>query len=255
MDKNYPPYCLSIAGSDPSGGAGIQADLKVFQKQNCFGCSISTLETVQNSKGVKEIHINKPEVVLNQLNALNFNFSAIKLGALGNKEIIKSILNSKILENNKIILDPIIKSSNSVELFKNSDIEFLKSELLPKTFLITPNIPEAELLCGIEINSLDDIKKAAKKIKTESAAKNVLIKGGHLEGEDCIDILYANKRFIEFSNKKIPNKNVHGTGCFLSSNITALIAKGETLEKAVKQAIEITNISIQNSNSGLLSFF
>ncbi len=255
MNGSSHTYCLTIAGSDPSGGAGIQADLKVFQKHNCFGCSITTLETVQNSKGVTEIHLSDPKLVLKQLNTLDYDLSVIKIGALGNKEIIKSILDSKILEDKKVILDPIISSSNNIELFKSSDLEFLKSELLPKTFLTTPNILEAELLSGIKIKSINEMKEAAKKIN----AQNVLVKGGHLEGNECVDILYTNNSFIEFSNEKIlkdkNTKNVHGTGCFLSSNITALITKGETLEKAVSLAIKITNNSIKNSTSGLLNFF
>jgi len=244
------PFCLTIAGSDPCGGAGIQADLKVFQAHNCFGCSVTTLETIQNPEEVLDVYINKPEIVLKQLKALNYNFAAIKIGALGNKEIIKAILESKILEDTKVIIDPIISSSNDFELFKKADLDFLKSELLPQAFLLTPNIPEAELLTGAKINSIEGMKKAAKKIK----AKNVLIKGGHLDGNKCVDILYTNNSFIELSNEKIKGKNPHGTGCFLSSNITSLIARGKTIESAIKDSINITNSSIQKSKNRLLNF-
>lgn len=240
--------CLTIAGSDPSAGAGIQSDLKVFHNHACHGCSITSLETIQNTLGVKEVYLQNPEIIAKQIHALrqDFSFDAIKLGALGSEAIVRKILDSAILENSTVIIDPVFISSSGKELFSHNASEIYKEFLIKKAFLITPNIAEASALSNIEIKSIADMKKAAE-IILKLGANAVLIKGGHLQGDYCIDLLLSNQGFLEIKNPKIKTKNTHGTGCYLSANITALIAKNISLIQAVTKACELTFRAIKTA--------
>lgn len=240
--------CLSIAGSDPSGGAGIQSDLKVFHNHACYGCSITTLETIQNTLGVKEIFVQQKEIITKQIGALeeDFRFDAIKLGALGNEIIVKEILASTILENSAVIIDPVFISSSGKELFSKNAAAIYKEFLLNKAFLITPNLDEASALAGINISTISEMKKAAE-IILKLGANAVLIKGGHLAGDTCTDLLLSKSGFLEITNPKIETKNTHGTGCYLSATITALVAKKVPLESAVKKACELTYKAIKTA--------
>lgn len=255
------PICLSIAGSDPSGGAGIQADLKVFQNLACYGCSISTLETIQNTLGVKEVFINDSEIIRKQIQSLSedFEFNAIKLGALGNENNLKTLINSGILEKQVVVIDPIFHSTSGNALFTKNGHLLYKELLLPRAFLITPNIQEAILLSEVEIKTLADMKVAAEKI-AKLGARSVLIKGGHLDSQDCIDLLFTDSQFIEIRKPRIKSKHTHGTGCFLSANITALLAKNISLIEAVERACENTHEAIKSApalgkGQGPLNFF
>lgn len=240
--------CLTIAGSDPSGGAGIQSDLKVFQAQGCYGCSIATLETIQNTTGVKEVYLQKPEIIDKQIKALieDFHFDAIKLSALGSEEIIRTILDSAILENSPVIVDPVFISSNGKELFSKNAAVIYSKLLVSKADIITPNILEASALTGVEINSLREMKIAAEKI-LKLGAKTVIIKGGHLTGEYCINLLLNEKGFLEIKNPKLETKNTHGTGCFFSASITALIAKDTRIEEAFEKSSKLTFEAIKSA--------
>ena len=246
MKKNI---VLSIAGFDGSGGAGLQADLKTFFIHNVYGLSVATSITAQNSRGVTGKLDIKSSFFKKQLRALlkDIEIKYVKIGMLSNKKNIKII--SKFIKkyNLKAILDPVLLSSSGYKLIDKKGIEALKKELLPLVYLITPNIPEAELLTGISINDIKDMKKAAK-ILQKTGAKNILIKGGHLKGKDAIDVLLKKDKFYTFKEKKsIATQNFHGTGCILSSAITANITKGKSLKKSVKKAKKFVTKRIQNS--------
>lgn len=236
---------LTIAGSDPSGGAGLQMDLKVFQKQSVFGMAISSLETVQNSHGVKEVQNAKAEFIIKQLKTLkeDFKIHAIKTGALGSKEQIIAISNEISAP---LIIDPVLASTSTHDFFDQDSITALKESLIKKAFLITPNINEAEIISGIKITNQASIKASALAIK-ELGAKNVLIKGGHLESSNSTDFLFTKNEEHEFSSKRIDTPSVHGTGCAFSAFITAEIAKGTELIEAIKKAKDFINLAIKNS--------
>ncbi|MEQ1790013.1 MAG: bifunctional hydroxymethylpyrimidine kinase/phosphomethylpyrimidine kinase [Rickettsiales bacterium] len=242
------PICLSIAGSDPSGGAGIQADLKVFQNHSCYGCSVTTLETIQNSLGVSEVYVQPSEIIRKQIQALSsdFEFNAIKLGALGDEDNLKTIIDSGILEKSPVIIDPIFHSTSGNALFSEDGHLLYQKFLLPKAFLVTPNLPEAALLSEMEIRTLADMKIAAEKI-IKLGARSVLIKGGHLDSDLCIDLLLSDSEFTEIKNPRINSKHTHGTGCYLSASITAFLAKNMSLIDAVKLACKNTHEAIKTA--------
>lgn len=198
---------LSIAGSDCSGGAGIQADLKAFSANGVFGMSVITAITAQNTQGV-----------------------------FGIQDISEDIP--------KIVLDPVIVSKSGFKLLSEDAKETLIKELFPITTLITPNLPEVEEILGVEIKNIDDMKEAAINLK-KLGPKAVLVKGGHLE-DDATDILYDGEKFIYLKQERINSKNTHGTGCTLSSAIAANIAKGMNIEDAVREAKRYVTIAIEH---------
>lgn len=198
---------LSIAGSDCSGGAGIQADLKAFSANGVFGISVITAITAQNTQGV-----------------------------FGIQDISEDIP--------KIVLDPVIVSKSGFKLLSEDAKETLIKELFPITTLITPNLPEVEEILGVEIKNIDDMKEAAINLK-KLGPKAVLVKGGHLE-DDATDILYDGEKFIYLKQERINSKNTHGTGCTLSSAIAANIAKGMNIEDAVREAKRYVTIAIEH---------
>jgi len=232
---------LTIAGSDGSGGAGIQADIKTITAIGCYGLSVITALTAQNTRGVNTVYPVSEQCVIDQFQALvdDISIDAIKIGMLGNAKIIKTI--AKLLRNLKskppIILDTILKSSSGTVLLSNEAINFLKGELFPLATLITPNIPEALLLSGIKtpLNTREAVEKCAMELM-KTACCAVLLKGGHGENNECCDCLVHDNRAKWFSSTKIMTKNTHGTGCTLSSAIAAYMAKGESIEEAVGNA-------------------
>ena len=234
------PKALTIAGSDSGAGAGIQADLKTFSALGVHGSSVITAITAQNTKEVTAVHNVPLDIIEKQIDAVlsDIGADAVKIGMLSNSEIIMTI--SKKLKNynvKNIVLDPVMVSASGAKLLEDSAIEALKKELIPLALIITPNIPEAEVLVNFKIKTLEDVKNAAKEI-LKLGCKTVLIKGGHLNisNNEVIDIFYDGHNFVEIKNKKI-DKNGHGTGCTLSSAIAANIAKGMELKEAVKNAI------------------
>ncbi len=239
------PTILTIAGSDSSAGAGIQADLKTIAAHGCYGASVITSVTAQNTTGVKSILQIPDFSIENQFNAVmeDLNVVAIKIGMLGNKEAIMIL--SKLLKDVDIpiILDPIMIASSGEELLEKEAIKALKEELFPKAYLLTPNIPEAENLTGMKIDTLMDMQEACTKLGTE----NVLLKGAHREGNIITDLLYHDGVFHEFTHRKIPAKNTHGTGCTLSSAIAANLSLGEELEEACDKAIKYVAKAILES--------
>jgi len=236
MNKTY-NRVLTIAGSDSGGGAGIQADLKAIAANGCYGMSVITALTAQNTKGVFAIHPVPVTFVQEQLRAVlpDIGSDAIKIGMLFSSELIEMVASElKVLATGNIVLDPVMVATSGDKLLKDEAVAALKSSLIPVANLITPNLPEASVLLGREIKRRDEIGDAAAEL-SELGCPNVLIKGGHLEEGDCDDILYmaGSKEVRSYPVKRIETSNTHGTGCTLSSAIAAGLAKGLPIDAAV----------------------
>ncbi len=230
---------LTIAGSDSSGGAGIQADIKTMTANGVYAMSAITALTAQNTTGVTGIMEVTPEFLSLQLEAIFTDIypDAVKTGMVSSGELIKTISATLKKYNAKnIVVDPVMVATSGAKLISDEAIEILKAELLPIATVITPNIPEAEVLSGMTIKNEEDMIKAAKAIY-EKFNCNVLLKGGH-QINDANDLLYRDGGYVWFKGKRIDNPNTHGTGCTLSSAIASNLAKGENLDDAVKHAKE-----------------
>ena len=237
--KRY-PIVLSIAGSDSSGGAGIQADLKAISALGAYAATAITAITVQNTMGVLAIHAIPPEYVKGQIEAVMDDLSpdAIKIGMINDINIVRVIAECICKYNPKhVVFDPVMVSTSGSKLIEDEAIKVLTEELMPLTDLITPNLDEVNVLTGKKIQNLTEMKTAARKL-LEFGSKAVLVKGGHLEGSEMYDVLQlkSNEEPIIFTSKHIDSKNVHGTGCTLSSSIATFLALGYTMEQAVKLA-------------------
>jgi hydroxymethylpyrimidine/phosphomethylpyrimidine kinase len=233
---------LTIAGSDSGGGAGIQADLKAISSLGCYGTSVITAITAQNTIGVTAIHPVPPEIVEKQLNAVlsDIGTDAVKIGMLHSAEIIKTVAAAlKKFKLKKIVLDPVMVATSGDKLIEEHTVDVLTGYLFPLAEIITPNIPEAEILTGSEIRTRDEMNDSALKLLT-LGSRSVLLKGGHLKGDVLYDI-YVHKdskdRIRIFSNRFIRTNNIHGTGCTLSSAVASYMAHGEETEAAVDKAI------------------
>ena len=230
---------LTIAGSDSSGGAGIQADIKTMTANGVYAMSAITALTAQNTTGVTGIMEVTPEFLSLQLEAIFTDIypDAVKTGMVSSGELIKTISATlKKYYARNIVVDPVMVATSGAKLISDEAIEILKAELLPLATVITPNIPEAEVLSGMTIKNEEDMIKAAKAIY-EKFNCNVLLKGGH-QINDANDLLYRDGGYVWFKGKRIDNPNTHGTGCTLSSAIASNLAKGENLDDAVKHAKE-----------------
>lgn len=240
---------LTIAGSDSSGGAGIQADIKTMSALGVYGMSVITAVTAQNTLGVHLVQEIDVDVVKKQIEVIfeDIRVDGVKIGMLANGNIAQAVKDSLIKYSAKnIVIDPVISSTSEFRLFKETALEKLKS-LIGIADLVTPNIPEAEILSDIEIKSEADIVRAAQIIKS-FGVKNVLIKGGHREDNTCTDtLLLENNEVLRYFGTKIEAKHTHGTGCTLSSAITSFLAKGYSLEKSVELAKEYITLAIKNS--------
>ena len=237
---------LIIAGSDSSGGAGIQADIKTVTALGSYAMTAITAVTSQNNIGVKSIIAIPSREISKQIEFTSKDIKphAIKIGMLHSAEIINAVLKSLNKINvKKIILDPVMIAKGGTKLIDNRSIKILKSKLIKKVSLITPNIPEAEILTKTKISSADDMISAAR-ILVNLGAKNVLIKGGHLKSKIMQDIFFNKNEISTFKNKKIHTKNTHGTGCTLSSAIATYYSCGKTLKKSCEMAIKYVNHSI-----------
>ena len=230
---------LSIAGSDPSGGAGIQADIKTMTLNGVYAMSVVTAMTAQNTKGVSAILETDADFLGKELDAVFEDIfpDAVKIGMAASKRIIEKTAEKLSFYNAKnIVADPVMIATSGASLIGREAVFALKEKLLPLADLITPNIPEAEALSDISINNEYDMIKAAEKLSRELGC-SVLIKGGHRK-DSADDILFCDGRVVFFRGKRIGNTNTHGTGCTLSSAIAANLAKGYPLEKAVERAKE-----------------
>lgn len=239
---------LTIAGSDCSGGAGIQADLKTFSAHGLFGMSVVVSVVAENTKEVISVENISQKVIEDQMDAV-FNDifpEAVKIGMLSTPEVMKSVaLKLKQYKPKNIVIDPVMYAKNGFPLMDRKNIEALIENIIPLADLLTPNIPEAEEITKSKIKTKEDMEKAAIEI-SKMGCKSVLIKGGHLEG-DALDILYTNNKFYYFNNKRINTKNTHGTGCTLSSAIASNLALGDDISDAVKKGKDYVTLAIENS--------
>ena len=235
------PVVLSIAGSDSSGGAGIQADLKTFSALGVYGATAITAITAQNTKGVNSQLAISPEMVYNQIVAVVEDIapSAIKIGMLANKEIATVVADALSRYNIPTILDPVMVSSSGHRLLSLDAQEVVKERLLPLSTLVTPNIPEMEALTAMSLTTAEE-KLSAAQYLLSLGAQAVLLKGGHEEGDTKCDTLYKldgrNITQLHLSTPTVATKNIHGTGCTLSSAIAAFMARGLALREAVQEA-------------------
>lgn len=231
---------LTIAGSDSGGGAGIQADLKTFAACGCFGMSAITAITAQNTCGVTDIHTIPPATITSQIRAVleDIGVDAVKIGMLHSSEVIRAV--AAILKEfscDEIIVDPVMVATSGARLIEEKAISTLQDTLFPLSSLITPNIPEAQILTGKTISCRADMITAARQLAHEYGT-SVLMKGGHLEGATVVDIFLEKEdsKETKYSNTKIVTKNSHGTGCTLSSAITAFRARGASYGEAIGSA-------------------
>ena len=244
---------LIIAGSDSSGGAGIQADIKTVTALGSYAMTAITAVTIQNTTGVKSIVPITPKKISDQIEFTSKDIKpdAIKIGMLHSTEVIKSVIRSlHLIKAKKIILDPVMIAKGGAKLIDDKAVELLKDELIKKVTLITPNIPEAEILTNTKIKTKEDMILAAS-ILIELGAENVFIKGGHLRSKVVQDIFVNKNEIMIIKNRRITTTNTHGTGCTLSSAITTFFACGKTLKKSCELATKYVNNSIRfNHNYG-----
>ncbi|WP_447971066.1 bifunctional hydroxymethylpyrimidine kinase/phosphomethylpyrimidine kinase [Nitrospira sp. M1] len=239
---------LTIAGSDSGGGAGIQADLKTFSAHNVFGMSVITSITAQNTKEVTAVYDLPLSIIEAQLDAVlsDFDVAATKIGMLSNAEIVQ-LVSKKLTqyERNTLILDPVMISKSGHTLLQADAIHALKTDLIPKALLITPNIHEAELLAETTVRSLADVRQACKIIQA-LGCQHVLIKGGHLPDKPAMDVLYDGRFFRMYPGEYIDTPHTHGTGCTYASAIAANLAKGLPLPNAIEASKRYITAAIRN---------
>ena len=240
---------LIIAGSDSSGGAGIQADIKTVTSLGCYAMTAITAITAQNTTGIKSIIPLKPREISSQIEFTSKDIkpNSIKIGMLHSKQVIAAVIKSlKKINAKKIVLDPVMVAKGGAKLIDDQAIADIKKKLINKILLITPNIPEAELLTNKKINSVNDMIKAGR-LLIDLGAKNALIKGGHLKSLEMNDVL-LNKNIIKiFKSKKYKSKNTHGTGCTLSSAIATNLSCGKNLIKSCELGIKYVNDAIKSN--------
>jgi hydroxymethylpyrimidine/phosphomethylpyrimidine kinase len=245
------PIALTIAGSDPSGGAGLQADLKTFHRFGVYGEAVATLITVQNTRGVTRVDTLAPDLVVAQIEAVLADIPphAAKTGALGAGAVVEAVADLARRFTFPLVVDPVMISKHGARLLDDDSVRTLKKRLIPCAFLLTPNLDEAGALTGIDVRDRDSMARAGRSL-LEMGAKNVLVKGGHLEG-DALDLLcLGNGETHEFSSPRIATRHTHGSGCTYSAAITAELAKGTGLVDAVARAKEFVTCAIM-TNPGL----
>ena len=249
--KRTYPIVLSIAGSDSSGGAGIQADLKTFSALGVYGATAITAITAQNTRGVHAQCPIPPEMVYDQITAVveDLHPSFVKIGMLSNVGIVLAVAEALSKYSLSIVLDPVMVSSSGHRLLSVEAQDIVKQKLLPMAMLITPNLPEMEALTELPLSTYGEKEKAAKHL-LDSGAKAILLKGGHEEGSVKTDILFTSSPdgilSSLFSSESIPTRNIHGTGCTLSSAITAYLARGHKLEEAITAAKKFITEAIRS---------
>lgn len=237
---------LTIAGSDSGGAAGIQADLKTFQAFGCYGMSALTAVTAQNTCGVQKIIVLEAPFVAQQIESVlsDIGADAVKLGMLGNADIVAVV--AKMLRDYpvmNVVVDPVLYSTGGSALLEPEARTAFVQQIVPLATVLTPNIPEAEMLSGITIRNLDDMKRAAESLKQLGAA-NVLVKGGHRD-DDATDILFDGRDYTEFFAERVKSNNTHGTGCTFAAAIAANLALGETLPEAISISKKFVTAAIR----------
>jgi hydroxymethylpyrimidine/phosphomethylpyrimidine kinase len=229
---------LTIAGSDPSGGAGIQGDLKTFHAHGVYGMAVLTALTAQNTRGVFGVHDVPAPFVAKQIEAVlsDLPVGAAKTGMLSNADTVDTV--ATVLSRQRVpflVVDPVMVATSGDALLRDDAVEALILRLFPLATLVTPNLPEAARLADMTIETPADMRRAAVRLR-ERGARAVLVKGGHLAGDPVIDLLYAEGAFHEFSDRRIRTEHTHGTGCALSAGIAAQLARGAELTEAVGRA-------------------
>jgi hydroxymethylpyrimidine/phosphomethylpyrimidine kinase len=242
-----PPILLTIAGFDPSCGAGTAADLKTFAAHGCYGVAAITALTVQNTQGVDDVQ-NTPSAMLRaQLESLakDSEIAAIKIGMLGNRG--NAAVVAEFLDSNKfvhVVHDPVMRSSSGTELLDSGGVKFLIAELLKRSSVITPNVPEAEILTGIKIKDVADMEAAARKI-VEMGARAVIVKGGHMDR--AVDVLFDGTEIVQLAGDRVKEESLHGTGCTFAAAIAAQLASGRALREAAMLAKAYVTKAIEKS--------
>jgi hydroxymethylpyrimidine/phosphomethylpyrimidine kinase len=234
------PLCrvLTIAGSDSSGGAGIQADLKTFAAFGVYGTSAITAVTAQNTLGVIAVEPLVADFVTAQIEAVagDIGLQATKTGMLATAAIVEAVTAAiDELDLPQVVVDPVIIATSGVSLLDDDGVQVMRAELLPRALVVTPNLPEAEILSGYQIRSMEDIQEAARRIH-DLGPTAVLITGGHGQGDVVVDVLYDGDRFHEFRTERVSSPQVHGTGCTFASAVAACLALGVSLEQAAERA-------------------
>ena len=242
------PIVLTIAGFDPSGGAGIAADLKTFAAHNCYGIAAVTALTVQSTQGVKSTHLTPAATLRAQLDALagDMTIAAVKIGMLGNKAnaaVVTEFLDRVQIAT--VVLDPVARAqSGGAELIDAAGLKYLREELMKRAIVVTPNVPEAEALTEMEIKDVAAMEAAARKL-VELGARAAVVKGGHME--KAIDVLFDGTEILHFGGEKVKNPNTHGSGCTFASAVTAQLASGRPLREAVLLAKAYVTKAIERS--------
>ncbi len=241
------PVALTIAGSDPSGGAGVQADLKTFHQFGVYGEAAITLLTVQNTRAVSRVEVLAADLVNEQIQAVVRDIlpGAGKTGALGNMAIVEAVAELASSFPFPLVVDPVMISKHGARLLSPDAEEALKRKLLPSAFLVTPNIPEAEALTGLAIRTEEDMREAGERL-LDLGCKSALIKGGHGSGEP-VDVLCASGSVEGFPGKRITTRHTHGTGCTYSAAITAGLASGRSLQESIASAKAFIQSAIETA--------
>jgi hydroxymethylpyrimidine/phosphomethylpyrimidine kinase len=240
---------LTIAGSDSGGGAGIQADLKTFAAHQVFGTSALTAVTAQNTLGVTAWQALPADLVTAQIEAVagDLGVHAVKTGMLANAAIVEAVAAAIVsLDLPHVVVDPVMIAKGGDRLVETAAVDVMRTELLPRAHVVTPNIPEAEVLSGMPIRTLDDMREAGRRILA-LGPRVVLVKGGHLEGPQAIDVVCMDGDIFELSGERIDTRHTHGTGCTLASAIAANLALGQGAREALRRAKEYLTGAIRHA--------
>lgn len=244
------PKALTIAGSDSGGGAGIQADLKTFAALGVYGTSVITAITAQNTVGVQAALMLPADLVTAQIEAVasDITLHATKTGMLGNPAIVEAVVAAiEEMDLPLVVVDPVMVAKSGDRLVDEDGVRAIREQLLPLALVVTPNIPEAEALTGLQITSLETAREAAKRI--HAMGPSVIIKGGHASGDDLVDLLFHDGVFVPFHTTRIATKNTHGTGCTFASAVAAYLALGHGLPEATGRAQAYVAGAIQHGLS------
>jgi hydroxymethylpyrimidine/phosphomethylpyrimidine kinase len=243
------PVALTIAGSDSGGGAGIQADLKTFAALGVYGVSAITAVTAQNTRGVSAVETLSPGIVAAQIAAVveDFPVAALKTGMLANAGIIGAV--ARLLRVSRVgplVVDPVMVAKSGDRLLDAGALDALTRELLPLAAIVTPNLPEAEVLAGMKVRTVADQREAAGRIAA-LGARAVVVKGGHAESAEIVDVLFDGQAFTEFRHERVPGTSTHGTGCTFSAAIAAQLALGRGIQEAIPLAQDYVAKAIRNA--------
>jgi hydroxymethylpyrimidine/phosphomethylpyrimidine kinase len=240
---------LTIAGSDSGGGAGIQADLKTFAAHGVYGMTAITAITAQNTLGVSAVHCVPADVVVAQIEAVasDIGVDAVKTGMLATAAIVEAVAAAIVdLDLPQVVVDPVMVAKGGARLLDADAVEAMKAELFKRALLVTPNAAEAEALTGLEVRTLPQAHSAARALRTMGAAA-VIVKGGHLEGDEAIDVLFDGVRAVELRGPRLRTRSTHGTGCTFASAVAANLALGKSLEDAARRAKDYLTEAIRHA--------